>query len=547
MKKNYSIRKTSKRYIALMIILFSIIYVSVIVFFFNFNYKSIKESNAYILSNLIDALENDLNDTTDYLMNIYINSDFDALVLEESDSLNVYLREKKILEMMQAKTALKNEKCAYFVYKNMKNAFYSTYSGYYGQEQIDQMNKEIKQYLQNEENLENGKWKVLFDADKAYLIITYWRKDCCVGAVLNLTEYSKKLDNNMSKIIFTYQGIILTNMSFLEENRINIEQIHTNLRFYMVHQNIENIDLEMYYIIPQTKLQGLIKSMLLVSAISIVVIIFLGRWLYRQFCQAIIYPIEQINRIEESLKMGDDPVNQLIHTDVEEYNSINQKMVSMIQQVSELQAQTYEKEIEVQKAKLQYYQLQTEPHFFLNCLKNIYAMAENQNCSEIQYMIKTISGHFRYVFKGNFDDIPLGEEIEEIERYFQLCQMSASVPMLIEKDIDETLLNRNIPILLIQTFVENSIKHARRENKILKICVSVTEVDGQLRILVSDNGKGYPKEFLNGIKKTELLNGHIGICNVLDRIKLVYGEKARVRFFNNQEGGASTEIIIPEK
>ena len=59
----------------------------------------------------------------------------------------------------------------------------------------------------------------------------------------------------------------------------------------------------------------------------------------------------------------------------------------------------YDRLLQVQKTKMQYYQIQIRPHFFLNCMKNLYAMAEGKKYEKIQEMILTLSSYLRAVLK----------------------------------------------------------------------------------------------------------------------------------------------------
>lgn len=74
----------------------------------------------------------------------------------------------------------------------------------------------------------------------------------------------------------------------------------------------------------------------------------------------------------------------------------------MITEIQNQKLASWEQERQKNKAELQYFQIQLRPHFFLNCLKNLYAMAEIGWYDHMQDMILQISRHLRYFFKRSF-------------------------------------------------------------------------------------------------------------------------------------------------
>ena len=112
-----------------------------------------------------------------------------------------------------------------------------------------------------------------------------------------------------------------------------------------------------------------------------------------------------------------------------------------------------------------------------------------------------------------------------------------------------------MPILAIETFVENSIKHVKKNGFILRIivqaeCVQDEEGKNLTRIRISDNGAGYPENVLADLNRevTDFAysSQHVGIDNVRYRLSLLYGDRAKIYFYNAPFGGAVTEMTLPE-
>ena len=106
-----------------------------------------------------------------------------------------------------------------------------------------------------------------------------------------------------------------------------------------------------------------------------------------------------------------------------------------------------------------------------------------------------------------------------------------------------------IPALAIQLFVENSVKYACSDSAKLHIDIAVKRLSAEegeyLDIVVQDNGCGYPKEMLDALNAPVIpkLTEHVGIINLRQRLRLLYGDRAQC-FFENQ-GGAVSNLLLP--
>ena len=120
--------------------------------------------------------------------------------------------------------------------------------------------------------------------------------------------------------------------------------------------------------------------------------------------------------------------------------------------------------------------------------------------------------------------------------------------------MDEEVENCMIPPLVLQVFVENAINHGVNFEKQVEITLYIAleqyREEDYLYICVSDTGDGFSKEALDKIQNggNIVYNGrkHVGIQNTLERLRIIYGEKAQVSFFNMTEHcGAVVELRIP--
>ena len=222
---------------------------------------------------------------------------------------------------------------------------------------------------------------------------------------------------------------------------------------------------------------------------------------------------------------------------------------SMTEEIKELRIRFYEEELQKQQYRLQYYQLQLKPHFYLNSLKSLYGLAQNGKNEEIQKMLLSLSEQFQYIAYDLTAMIPLGEELTHTQNYVNIQKIGKGFPIHVTLSAESGLSQVEVPSLFLQTFVENSIKYAPVYGRTLRISIAIRleDLDGEsyLHIQVADNGAGYPEQLLEDFYAEDAgrLKGHIGLFNLRARLSLIYGERAY--FILSNKDGAVSEIFLP--
>ena len=147
--------------------------------------------------------------------------------------------------------------------------------------------------------------------------------------------------------------------------------------------------------------------------------------------------------------------------------------------------------------------------------------------------------------------MPLQTELNQVQNYYKLQKLNTRDSSELTISADPAVSKFPVPMLCIQTFVENSFKHGRISSQPLNVHISVqlteTEEGNYLNISIQDNGTGFPDEFLQSfLQHTEdaVTGQHIGIHNLRQRLTLLYGDQAGLICMNNSSG-ALTEIILP--
>lgn len=264
----------------------------------------------------------------------------------------------------------------------------------------------------------------------------------------------------------------------------------------------------------------------------------------------ILNPLAEMTGIMQRIQRGELDVDFHINTNLEEIENVNQALEVMTKEIQNLKIQKYEEVVNRQKAQLQYLQTQLNPHFYINCLKLIQAKLVLGYEKEVENFLIQLSIHFRYLMKRATDLVTVREEMDFVTNYLDMTRGMVSRKITCRIQVDPDAQQFMLPILAVQTFVENSIKYGKiwgKEELQIMIKVQVLQVEeGRfLNIAVRDNGTGFSQEQLDVLNRdiVELDENHSGIANLKKRIQLIY-QSGYNWYFYNQEG-AAMELLLP--
>lgn len=184
---------------------------------------------------------------------------------------------------------------------------------------------------------------------------------------------------------------------------------------------------------------------------------------------------------------------------------------------------------------------QINPHFLYNTLDTIIWMAEFEDNEKVINITKSLANFFRLSLSNGHEKIPLKDEIMHTKEYLFIQKQRYEDKLSYFFNIeDESLLSIEVPKIIIQPIVENSIYHGIKNlsgNGI--ITIDVYKENNTVNISVKDNGIGFEKA--KQFKKSKI--GGIGIKNVNKRIKFYYGKNYGI-FINKNSKNEGSEVII---
>lgn len=201
------------------------------------------------------------------------------------------------------------------------------------------------------------------------------------------------------------------------------------------------------------------------------------------------------------------------------------------QQMDTLQLETLVKELELKTIKAH-----INPHFIFNALNSIRALID-EDPVRARRAVTELSNILRSSLKAEKGEtVSFNEELKIVKDYLALENMRFEDRLQVEYDIDEDTLDQQVPPMMLQTLVENAIKHGISR-----------QVNGGIVRVISDFKKDY---HLLAVQNTGQLavgpsQGGFGLSSTKDRLNLLYGSKARFEIQQVQPQLVEAKVMIP--
>ena len=206
---------------------------------------------------------------------------------------------------------------------------------------------------------------------------------------------------------------------------------------------------------------------------------------------------------------------------------------------------------QVVEARMAAMQAQVEPHFLFNTLASIDHLIETDP-PRASTMQKNLIALLRASMptmreasgkedgKGGNGVRDLGRELAVIRPYLEILKVRMEERLTTEIAVPDGLLSAEFPPMMVQTLVENAIKHGlepKAEGGHLRVAAEI--VHGKLQMTVADTGLGFGKAATAGTG--------VGLANIRERLQLLYGPKASLTVAQNQPSGTLVTVTVPYK
>lgn len=561
-----------------------------------------EEKNTALLSEYVGAVDDAIDKANQITLRIYYeNTDFQVLTYID-DPVECYTRTYQLMSLLEDQMLTNRELSGVIVYYEKQAKRRYDFREDVGSTQVDEILEETQRQLENNRIMKTQ--FMVMSGEHVYYVQLLNCNGAAIAGVTDLTDQmSAEQTASDDTYILTYGKVILNHQEEAEALGIkdSSTEVDDGLALFddakIYRADCVQEEMAVYLVTDSQQIQvlrlqifGMILLTILVIVFVIIVYCFLNRQILRPL-KLLAERMEAIGRRRQSERMPSI-------APYAEFEQVTDSFNGMMDEIEQLKISSYEEQIAKQKAQMQCFQLQLSPHFYLNCLKVLNFMAIQKETDNMQELIFEISAHLRYLLKNEEELVTVAEEIENVKSYVHLQQLISSRKVECAIHIDPELSECRIPILSIQIFVENAFKYAvpPDEKSVLHISVRgvalETENGKMMDFAVEDNGAGFREdvlELINAIsqekmtyttsetsaredqtgqknrteetdRRTETADyrteetvhraetavhrtAAVGIRNVTQRCRLLYGDRAEIMFYNMQ--GAVSEFILP--
>ena len=323
-----------------------------------------------------------------------------------------------------------------------------------------------------------------------------------------------------------YEGINAQNDGILLDDMKNNEDGYLEKKKEcLVYQKIDGTNwIVIDKVIPGT-IESAYKMIRNTTILLIVVGVSLLSILYLYYSKKLNKPVQMLKETMSCIEKGDLDTRVHIHSN-DEFQDIGNGMNQMAENLSKYVQKAYVAEIRQRDAELEALKTQIQPHYLYNTL----------DVMIVATMIDSLSGQLKYLIGTTGKMVMLQQEIACISNYFKLIEVRYDSRFSLSVEIPKELWKCRVPHLIIQPVVENAVKHGLRPNKGSgEVVVQAKQNMDFLEITVMDNGVGMNKERLkevqallksdDRVEKEDIKGMSIGVKNVSDRIKHLYGNE----------------------
>ncbi|WP_394475651.1 sensor histidine kinase [Roseateles sp. LYH14W] len=192
------------------------------------------------------------------------------------------------------------------------------------------------------------------------------------------------------------------------------------------------------------------------------------------------------------------------------------------------------------EARLAVLQAQIEPHFLFNTLATVEYLIKSDP-DKAGLLLNQLTRYLRLAMPSMRQlSSTLGREFELTDAYLQIAQLRMGGRLAVDVELPDALLTTEFPSLVVQTLVENAIKHGVEPKPgPVRIRVFARQVGAELHVGVQDNGVG-----LSGVTAPD---GGTGLQNIRERLRGLHGERAQLSVVGLAEGGVLATVVVPLK
>ncbi len=289
------------------------------------------------------------------------------------------------------------------------------------------------------------------------------------------------------------------------------------------------------------------RLLLLVMALLLIpIMVLIGIYLSRR----IVKPLTLLSAASRRIEEGEPGVTVPLNGG-DELGRLGRSFSKMSLRLKELIDKTYKEEIELKNAQILALQSRINPHFINNALEDINWQARMEGSESISSMVTSLSVLLNATMaRQDRRLVTLREEMEVAEAYIYFIQQRFGPDLTMNREIEEKALDGILPLLTIQPLLENAVEHGIAPAGGGTITIRCSLNDACMHIAIINTGRETGKEDRERIEAA--LHGqptgkHLGLANIVNRLRLIYGEAVTILVDTDTPGQTTVSIVIPRE
>lgn len=504
----------------------------------------VNSSRKNMLQTYVDQIDNQLNTALSYVINMVTYETDPQVIAIRIDNNAPQYAKVRLSSDMSEKLLVNNYMDGYFVRVD-DSADQTTLINSVNWQHPTTANDVMAAFIQQQ--IDNGypraRWQLCtIDGSPSLVVMADSSDNIWAGAYVSLSSLLSHLSTD---------DVAGSRLQFIDAGAMDGFERSLPADTQCVSVRLASADMLLTETFPQSEILGALPFMQKYTLLISVVVIVLFGILITCIRTIVSKPLMNLSNAMKEIQAGNLDFRIQETRASSEIQLVNTTFNRMVGEIQNLRIGIYEEQLKVQKSQLHNLQMQIKPHFLINSLNMVYNLIETAQlplaCRLIQFSID----YFRYMVKVDKDLVPLNEEIDHVKAYLNIQSIRYKDHFSYDIQVESFISDMQVPPVMLQTFVENAIKYALSFVDQLHINIHVSSFEKNYfpyaKIIISDNGGGYPEDFLDKLNSGEKIikkdGTHTGIRNTVQRLQILFGPKASYRFYN--DGGAVTEVILP--
>jgi len=387
----------------------------------------------------------------------------------------------------------------------------------------------------------------------------------CKGIFKSIISYEKRTENPVQVYIYAEDNTLIYPYDLTEEERESIPVYSSYLaegenwasivnpktggKEYLAYSTSDysgwkyiTVQHEALILKPVNQLLRIL--MLFVFAL-LAVSMFVSFWISR----GLVKPIKHLKHIFQRIEIETLGKERTDNYPVA-YNELNELYLAfqhMSENLKNSMNQLIDSRQQELKSRALALQSQINPHFYYNTLSSIIILTENEQPQEVITVCRNLSQIMRYITDTAHTVVSVKSEIDYVNKYLYCMKVRYQSSLRYTIDIDDVLLQYEVPKLIIQPLVENAVKYCTECNPPWNIRVIGRTYDTHWQIDIIDSGNGFSREAAERVASLireadnnpgmpEMKIDGLGILNVYMRWKLFSGDRMIFSYGNTEDG-----------